>query len=376
MPKDWGKLKGVRPIKLLYYLAQEGYGHSQMQEYLVKNEKLNRETAVLLTNLFKLEEVVFRDFPRNSASIYVHIPFCPSRCTYCSFVSKSNFHKSDLLEKYIKYLLIEIEHLGEYIEKSNIEVFSIYVGGGTPTVVNETMFASILKKIRGLFKEEVEFTIEAGRPNTISKEKLDLMKDYGVTRVCINPQTMNNKTLVKVNRKHTADDIVKAVKLANRYNIKVNMDMIVGLPQEQNQDIIYTLENILKLSPDEITVHSLAIKRASEITDLKRRASIEIYDEIEKRLLTNYQPYYLYKQRNTLYNQANIGYTKHDPCLYNMAMINEQFSVLACGAGAITKILDDNKQFTRFNGPKDVKLYLDKFDEFIERKIRWFENAK
>jgi oxygen-independent coproporphyrinogen-3 oxidase len=377
LPKDWGNLTGVRPIKLLYYLANQGCNNANIKEYLVNEQKLNIETADLMIDLFSLEVNTLGNIKKESVALYIHIPFCPSRCTYCSFVSMSNFHTSNLLETYAELLIIEINHIVEYVKKNNLDIVSIYFGGGTPTILEVTYLEKILREVKPLVSEGLEYTIEAGRPNTISRTKLEVMEHYGVNRICVNPQSMIDSTLKKVNRQHTATDIKSTISLASNFNMKINMDMIVGLPEEEDEDILYSLREILALNPDEITVHSLAIKRASEINELAKNITNDLYDNIELLLMkNNYKPYYLYKQSNSLNDQANIGYTKDKPCLYNMIMINEQFSVISCGAGAITKLLDKNKQFTRFNAPKDVKMYIDNFDEYLERKKRWFDDAK
>ncbi len=378
MPRNWGKLGGVRPIKLLYYLYDKGYDNNQILSYLVRNEGLGKDTAELLLELFDLEKKEFRDIKQNSVGLYIHIPFCPSRCTYCSFVSQSNFYTKDLVEKYVECLIKEVKFTIDYIEEKDIDVFAIYIGGGTPTFLSTNQLERLLCQINDDIKQNTfEFTIEAGRPSTITKEKLEIMRHNSVSRICINPQSMRDKTIKLVNRKHTANDIISAFKVAKNFDFDINMDMIVGLPKEKRKDVIYTLKKIIDLSPQEITVHSLALKRASDLEVLSTSIEKDVYDEITDILHKgSYKEYYLYKQSNTIHNEANIGYTKNKPCLYNMAMINEQYSILSNGAGGITKLLNSNKKFTRFNAPKDVKLYIDNFQQFLERKKRWFKNEQ
>ncbi|MFP4456239.1 MAG: coproporphyrinogen dehydrogenase HemZ [Clostridia bacterium] len=378
MPRNWGNLNGVRPIKLLYYLDESNYSKKDIYSYLIGSEKLNEETAELLVDLFSLEEKVFKAIDKSGVALYIHIPFCPSRCTYCSFVSQSNFFTTNLLDDYLECLIREINFTVDYIMKNELSVFAIYIGGGTPTYLDDTQLEKLLNCISGSIKRDViEFTVEAGRPNTINKKKLKVMKENGVTRVCINPQSMKDDTIKRVNRKHSSEDIKNAFEMTKEYSFDINMDMIVGLPREEKADILYTLDELIKLNPDEITVHSLAIKRASSLEKISQRVDISIFDQIGKTLSKNgYNEYYLYKQSNTLHSEANIGYTKNKPCIYNMAMINEQYSILSSGAGAVTKILDKNKKFTRFNAPKDVKLYIDNFNVFLQKKKRWFSNER
>lgn len=378
MPRNWGNLDGVRPIKLLYYLDRKGYDKNQIFKYLVKDEKLGLETAELLLNLFILEKKEFSNFDKDSVCLYIHIPFCPSRCSYCSFVSQSNFYTTDLIDEYVLNLVEEIKFTVDFIKNKKLNVFSIYIGGGTPTFLNLNQFEKLLGSIDENIKNNaLEFTVEAGRPTTITDEKLKVMQANNVTRVCINPQSMKDDTIKLVNRQHTSKDIVKAVQLTKDYGFNINMDMIVGLPKENEKDVLNTLEKIIELNPQEITVHSLALKRASNLDYVTSLIKKSVYDEIQQILYNNkYKEYYLYRQSNTLHDEANIGYTRVNPCLYNMAMINEQYSILSSGAGGITKILDNNKSFTRFNAPKDVKLYIDNFNEFLERKKRWFSDEQ
>lgn len=372
----WGNLQGVRPIKVLYYFHEGDFSKQEAYDYLTKNKKLNPLTADLMLHLYKLEKTTFNNFSDKEVALYIHIPFCPTRCSYCSFVAKSNFKFPNLLDDYLELLIREIKQCLEYIKERGLNVFTIYIGGGTPTVLNDRQLSTLLESIDINIKHNArEFTVEAGRPTTISDEKLMIMDDNNVTRICINPQSMRDKTLRKINRNHTVDDVVTAFEKSRKYKFNINMDMIVGLPGEKESDVLYTLDELIKLSPEEITVHSLALKRASSLEKMTKQIDTRIFDDLKNVLNNhNYREYYLYKQRNTLHNAANIGYTRSKPCLYNMAMINEQYSILANGAGAVTKLLDSKKEFTRFNTQKDVKRYIDEFNDFLLRKKRWFCN--
>ncbi len=376
MPRDWGRLVGVRPGKLTEILLREGYSYSDLPEKLAEYG-LNRAAIDLLLELHSVEREYFSEYSVEDSAIYIHIPFCPSRCLYCSFVSIANFHSDNLLSEYLIALGKEIRHLVELIQKSKLVPRMLYIGGGTPAILSSTELGILLKELAVFTGRIDEYTFEAGRPELLDEEKLQVLADYGVDRICINPQSMQNRTLIEVKRGHTAEDVFRAYDMARRYNFKINMDLIVGLAEETEDDVLDSLRQVIELFPEEITIHALALKRAAEMEQLSTSLNREIFPKLEEMLRSaGYRPYYLYRQRDSIFGEANIGYTRTEPCLYNMAMINERLNVLAAGAGANSKLSAGKENFERFTTPKDVIRYIRELDEIFNRKNRWWHNEQ
>lgn len=386
MSTNWGKLTGVRPVKIVHYLFQKGYNEAEIFKILLEEHLLNEISANLIIEIAKHERNLLKSIAMNQqVAVYVNIPFCPTRCSYCSFVAAANRNDESLKQTYLNALIIEIKALREMLTKNNIKVGMIYIGGGTPTTLNADQLTILLAELQYLFHDKLlEYTVEAGRPDTITDEKLQVFNKFGVDRISINPQTMNANTLLKVNRQHTPQQIIEAVALARNYNFIINMDMIIGLPNEKLKDMVNTLENLIALKPENITVHNLALKRAATINieqQAKGLPNVQLVKEmntISSETLSkhNYTPYYLYRQKNTIGGHPNIGYTKANyACLYNIAMISEQVSIYGCGAGAVTKILDSTGHFVRLAAPKDAEVYISQIDKNIEKKKRWLRNA-
>ncbi len=380
----WGTLTGIRPTKLVHDFQKDGLSNKEIvtkleEEYLVSKEKID-----LMFLVAEKEKSVLEKNKDNEVSLYIGIPFCPTRCVYCSFTSYSLEKKENMVEAYLDALCKEIDYVAK--EKGNLPIRSIYIGGGTPTSIKEAQLERLLRHIQSRFntKNIEEYTLEAGRPDTITKEKLIIAKEFGVSRLSINPQSMNQKTLEAIGRRHTAKDIVEAYNLARQIGFDViNMDMILGLPGEDLSDVENTLNQLKQLNPDNITVHTLAIKRASILNENKEHYQITDAKNIEKMIALcqdriqqmSLEPYYLYRQKNMLGNFENVGYAKKGKeNIYNIQIMEEKQTILALGAGAITKIVyDHNQKIDRVPNVKNLEQYIDRIDEMIERKKEGFE---
>lgn len=313
--------------------------------------------------------------------------FCPTRCLYCSFASNPINGNKKFVEPYLKALSYEIKEMSKYVKEKNLKIETIYFGGGTPTSINNEEFENLMNLIYNSFIKENsprEFTVECGRPDSITLEKLKTMKRYNVTRISINPQTMNDKTLKLIGRNHTSKDVIEKFKMAKDLGFQdINMDMIIGLPGEGLEEAKHTAKEILKLSPDSLTVHGLSLKRGSIMYEnfiLKKGLGLKSQEEImkmyeESRELAkalDIKPYYMYRQKNMVGNMENLGYAKQGKeCLYNIEMIEDKQTIIALGADAVTKVvfLEENR-LERFANVKDLKGYTERIQEMVEGKIK------
>ena len=313
--------------------------------------------------------------------------FCPTRCLYCSFASNPIGGNKKLVTPYLEALTFEIKAIKDYIDKKGLEIESVYFGGGTPTAVSNEEFQSLMVSINDAFVKNRnldEFTVECGRPDSITREKLLTMKEFNVTRISINPQTMNDDTLKLIGRNHTAEDAVEKFNLARELGFDdINMDMIIGLPGEGLKEAKKTAEEIKKLNPDSLTVHGLSLKRGSRLYEnfiLKKGLGIKSQEEIakmyeeSKKLAKDLglKPYYMYRQKNMVGNMENLGYSKEGKeCLYNMQMIEDKQTIIALGADAVSKVvfLEENR-LERFPNVKDVREYVNRIEEMVEGKIK------
>jgi len=362
----WGILIGIRPQKKASMLKEMGYDDSQVKEILIYDFLIHEDKADLILAANAYEEKALGNLIKNGVSVYVGIPFCPTRCAYCSFISKT-YKDSSIIDKYVECLKKEMEALKEL---ENIE--TVYIGGGTPTTLNENQLEDLLSFMHQNFNFNSlkEFTVEAGRPDTVTEEKLKILYDNRVDRISINPQTLNDRTLKLIGRNHSAYEFFKAYEIAQKFNFKtVNTDLIAGLKNESLEDFKYTIDKIIALKPENITVHTLSIKRAAELTfeDDKKNIANEM-QKYSLKALSDYKPYYLYRQKNTLDNLENVGYTKpgHE-CLYNMYMMNEIQSIISFGGGSVTKLVSENG-VERIRNPKDADLYIKEIENVINCK--------
>ena len=376
----WGNLTGIRPTKIAMGLIESGMSNIQTAEYMRNTYFTSKEKTALAITIANRERELLKDIDYEKGySLYVGIPFCPSICLYCSFSSSPLQRWKDQVDAYLDALLKELDFISEAMKDRTLD--TIYIGGGTPTTLEPEQLERLLEHINARFPVEQvkEYTVEAGRPDSITREKLQAIRKFPVTRISVNPQTMNEGTLELIGRRHTVEDTRHAFALARECGFdNINMDIIVGLPGEQKEDVQHTLEEIKKLDPDSLTVHSLAVKRAARLNMFK-----EQYEEME--FINNQEimdmamkyayecqmgPYYLYRQKNMCGNLENIGYAKVDKAgIYNILIMEEKQSILAAGAGASTKFVFQNgERIERTENVKDVANYISRIDEMIERK--------
>lgn len=360
---DYGVLTGIRPTKLVRKLFLEN-SIQKTKEILIDDYLISKEKVDELIDIVEVENNMFSK-KRSNISLYFHIPFCPSICSYCSFTTyKSDKEKMDL---YVDNLIKEFSSVDKKIIPS-----SIYIGGGTPTELDSYNLERLLREIKNKFDVNCEYTVECGRPDTISIEKLDILKHYGVNRISINPQTMNDETLKKIGRTHSVEDIIKAYELARKRNFIINMDLIVGLPDEDQDDICNSLSKIIELEPENITVHSLAIKNGSRMfKENKFYSTRDSFDIVKKIMSDNgYYPYYLYRQKRMVDSGENIGFSKKGfECMYNSIIIEEVESILGFGVSASSKILKrNNNKFKQYLNFKDLITYNTRVEEDILNK--------
>lgn len=376
----WGVLTGVRPSKLMLRLIED-MGEEGAENYFLNSLLVSKDKTNLAHTVAKAEEKIVGLSERNSFSLYVSIPFCPTRCSYCSFVSHSisNANARKLLPEYLDKLAEEIDYTGKIASELGLKLESVYFGGGTPGVLEAPQMDRLLGSIERSFDLSTvrEYTVEAGRPDTITPEKLRVLRLHNVGRISINPQTFNQKTLDIIGRNHSVEQAVKAYQLASAYDFDcINMDLIAGLPQEDFEDFRSSLDTAVSLSPGNITVHTLALKRSSE---LNASGSGVADGNAAKRMLeyansvllkSGYNPYYMYRQSKCVGNLENVGWCKPEKeCLYNVFMMEECHSVFAVGAGAVTKLREpDGTNIERIFNYKYPYEYISGFDKITERK--------
>ena len=376
----WGVLTGVRPIKLMRKLIEE-MGQEEAKSYFKNKLIVSEEKTSLAYKISELQNEIISLSTPKSFSLYVSIPFCPTRCSYCSFVSQSVEKSAKLIPEYLEFLKIELEHTAKIVRKLGLKLETVYIGGGTPTTLNASELNKLIKKIKSEFNMQScrEFTVEAGRPDTITEEKLAVLKALGVTRISINPQTLNDNTLELIGRKHTAAQTIEAFNLARKCGFdNINMDLIAGLPNESFEDFENTLERIIKLDPENITIHTLALKRSSTLNLAGKQILAKDIFETEKMLDFSlktlsefmYEPYYLYRQSKMLGNLENIGYCKPGyENLYNIYIMEEIHSIISCGAGGVTKLKNPySSEIERIFNFKFAYEYKERFSEMINRK--------
>jgi coproporphyrinogen dehydrogenase HemZ len=375
----WGILTGIRPIKIVHELMNNDCNEEFIEAYMMDKHLVSKEKAQLAVEIARRERGFIYPLDSNKVSIYIGIPFCPTRCHYCSFTSNSLKTCGGLVDDYLSALIFEMEQTHAFMSKHMLKVQTMYIGGGTPTSLNEFQLDRLLSKACELFGDCLEeFTCEAGRPDTITEAKLRVLKQRGVTRISINPQTMNDETLKIIGRDHSSDETIKSFELARRLGFdNINMDIILGLPGEGIQHLERTLEAIEKLQPESLTVHTMAIKRASIINEnLDSITSQGNTLEMMKRTAEyarkqNLKPYYLYRQKNMVENLENIGYCKPGyECIYNIQIIEEKQTNIAFGADAITKtVLNDENRIERQGNIKDIRLYISRIEEQVDKKL-------
>lgn len=374
----WGNLTGIRPTKIPMALLEAGWKNTEIAEYMRNTYYTSNEKTALAIMIANRERHILKDIHyENGYSLYVGIPFCPSICLYCSFSSSPLSVWKSRVDEYLDALCKEIEECSKiYADR---ELDTIYIGGGTPTTLEPYQLDRLLTKLEECFDYRYlkEFTVEAGRPDSITREKLQVLRNHNISRISINPQTMNQETLDIIGRRHTVEQTKEAFLMAREMGFdNINMDLIVGLPGEQFEQVEHTMKEVTALDPDSITVHSLAVKRAARLNMFKdqyKEMTItnnqQIMDMTARyAYLAGHSPYYLYRQKNMAGNFENVGYAKPEAAgIYNILIMEEKQSILALGAGATTKRVY-KERIERSENVKDIKNYIERIDEMIARK--------
>ena len=380
--QPWGILTGVRPIKLFRRLA-ESQGEAFAKDYFRTQLLVSDEKTELSALTEKHEKKVLMLSRPSSFSLYVSIPFCPSRCSYCSFVSQTIENAKKLIEPYLELLCQELIATAQIAKECELRLESVYIGGGTPTTLSALQLSKLIDTIRSHFDMSTcrEFTVEAGRPDTINEEKLLAILKGGADRISINPQTLSNAVLEVIGRRHTAEETIDTFELARKIGFRhINMDLIAGLPTDTPESFVQTLDKICDLSPESITVHTLSMKRSSKLTmqgreldTVKESPAAAMLRYCEKKLTqTGYHPYYLYRQTRMEGNLENVGWSKDGfDGIYNIFVMDETHTILGCGAGAVSKLKKPaSESLERIFNYKYPYEYIKDFDELLRRKER------
>lgn len=389
----WGNLTGIRPTKIAMGMLSLGKDDEEISRFMEETHFVSRNKAKLSVEIAKRERALLKPLHgKEGYSLYIGIPFCPTTCLYCSFTSYPICAYEDLVEEYIECLCREMDHVAEAYRGKALD--SVYIGGGTPTTLSPAYLERLLSHLEETFdlSGALEFTVEAGRADSITREKLSVLKEHKASRISINPQTMKEETLKLIGRRHTAGQVKEAFFLARDMGFdNINMDLILGLPGENGEDVAKTVSEIEKLDPDSLTVHSLAVKRASKLrewTREKENGSLRLsghFRDMEEAMAAaakgaeamDMHPYYLYRQKNMTGNLENIGYAREGKYgIYNILIMEEVQTIMAVGAGSISKILLPGGRIERADNVKDVRLYIDKFDEMLKRKDALFQLQK
>lgn len=383
---SWGGLMGVRPTKVLRRLLSLGYSYEQAEDmlrdfYIVSNEKIE----LLIDTVKKELEFLNREY----INLYIGVPFCPTKCKYCSFASyEINGGVGRYYKGFVETLLEEIEMAGKFLKDEGYKIESIYIGGGTPSTLTEEDLEKVLRKVNENIDMTYlkEFTFEAGREDSLTEKKLELVKQYGADRISLNPQTFNEETLRKVNRNFNRENFDKYFKIAKDMGFIINMDLIIGLPDETTEDVLHTLDEVEKYDIENLTVHSLAFKRASKLfkeDKIRKELDREIIEKRIRELTEKKQmkPYYMYRQKNIMEWGENVGYAKEGKeSVFNIEMIEENQSTMGLGGGAITKIVIEETEFRdyieRIINPKDPALYIKEMKERMESKYKLFKKGE
>lgn len=382
----WGILNGIRPAKIATKLLMNGASKEEVLAHFIDVCNALPEKASLAYEIATHELAAQNAMYDDGLSIYIGIPFCPTRCLYCSFVTCGTRQAAKLIPDYVEALKQEIDYVGKLIAKNNRRIETVYIGGGTPTTLSAEQLDAMISQMEASMDLSAvkEFTVEAGRPDTITPEKLKTLKKHKVDRISINPQTMNPETLKLIGRAHTPEQIRQAVALARSFDFAcINMDVIAGLPGERLSDFKYTLEEVEKLSPENTTVHTMSIKRSSRLHEYLNEYQLTSGEEVEKMVdfaqafmkSQGKHPYYLYRQKNQLGNLENVGYAK-DGCdsLYNIYIMEEIQTILALGCGGVTKTVNrETDRIERIFNVKEPQDYLARLDEMLKRKENVFE---
>ena len=370
----WGALTGIRPTKLAYTEREEGNDY----QALFRKMGVCEDNIRLVEDTINAQKGIYEKKDGNT-DLFVSIPFCPTKCAYCSFITAPIDRTRNFIPPYLDALEKEILAAEESV--GNLR--SVYIGGGTPFALDVPDLERVLKAVQPLIlrcNKNAEYTVEAGRPDVFSEEKLSLLKAYGVTRICINPQTFSNETLVKIGRKHTVEDFYRAYEQSKKYGFSVNIDLIAGLDGETVETFETGVKKAVETGADNITVHCLSLKSGAKLKEeisYIENDSVSTMVACSRKILkeAGYEPYYMYRQKYQAGNNENVGWTKKGKaCVYNVDVMEETADNLAVGANAVSKrVFNEKGLITRFASQKDLKTYIEKVDEIIEKKRKFFE---
>jgi len=383
--RPWGILTGIRPAKIATQMILSGSSKEEILSHFTGELGCSIEKAQLAYAVASCEAEAENAMYPDGISLYIGIPFCPTRCLYCSFVTCGTRQAAKLIPDYVEALKREIAYVGELLSNHNRRLETIYIGGGTPTTLSAEQLHALCCEVEASFdlRHLREFTVEAGRPDTITADKLETLKKHNIDRISINPQSMNEETLHLIGRAHTPQQIRDAMKLARQYDFAcINMDVIAGLPGESLQDFQYTLSQVEELDPENTTVHTMSIKRSSRLHEYLKEYQLTDGEEVSRMVdfaqaFMNAQgkhPYYLYRQKNQLGNLENVGYAKEGcDSLYNIYIMEEIQTILALGCGGVTKTVNrSNNRIERIFNVKEPQDYLLRLDEMLDRKKNVF----
>ena len=370
----WGALTGIRPTKLAYSEIEQGKPFRPLFEKM----QVSEENIALVEQILQTQEGVYRQ-QKGDVDYFVSIPFCPTKCAYCSFITAPIDKTRTFLPSYLQCLEKEILASKPLVQ----HIRSVYVGGGTPFALSVSELEQVLAPLSQIRQNNCEYTVEAGRPDVFDEDKLKLLKDYGVTRICINPQTFSDATLQKIGRKHTVKQVYQAFDMIQKYNFDVNVDLIAGLEDEDVQTFVNSVEKAVQTGAENITVHCLSLKAGAKLKEENSYLTNDFVTDMvasSRQILSQsgYLPYYMYRQKYQVGNNENVGWTKpNKACVYNVDIMEETTDNLAVGANAVSKrVFFDNGKITRFASQKDLKTYIEKIDEIIENKNKFFvENS-
>lgn len=380
----WGTLTGIRPTKIAMQLLEEGKSREDILAYMNETYLCSPQKALLSADIAAREREILKDIHYEEGySLYIGIPFCPTTCLYCSFTSYPICAWKKRVGEYLTALEKEMDFVRTACADRILD--SVYIGGGTPTTLEADELERLLSRIRGTFdfSQVKEFTVEAGRADSITRDKLRVLKKYGVSRISVNPQTMNQQTLDLIGRRHTVDQVKEAFYMAREEGFdNINMDLILGLPGEKKEQVTHTIQEVCALRPDSLTVHSLAVKRASRLSQWIEENGIETLSNTDETMeiaaqgaaRLGMEPYYLYRQKNMSGNFENVGYAAPGRAgIYNILIMEEKQTIMALGAGTISKAVYPDGRIERCDTVKDVGLYIENIDEMIEKKKRFIK---
>ena len=365
----WGALTGIRPTKLAYNEIADGRDF----EKFFSDACVSPENTALVKKILEVQKGFYK---KGGQDLYVSLPFCPSKCDYCSFITAPIENTRKFVGEYVNCVVKELYSIKPFIDNLR----SVYIGGGTPFVLDNAQLTPIYAAINELFGSNFEYTVEAGRPDVFTEEKCALAKEYGVNRICVNPQTFNDETLKKIGRKHTAEQTLSAYAMAEKYGFDINIDLIAGLADETAEDFAYSLERAISLSPAAITVHTLSLKSGAKLKENTKKLFVAGIGEMinisrEKLTAAGYEPYYLYRQKYQAGGFENVGWAKRGKaCVYNIDVMEEITDNIAVGANAISKrLFGDEDRIERYATPKDIPTYIAKLEKIIADRKNLFE---